>query len=99
MALTAEADATTSGDDGTQPRRPERISAPAAVKPPNSALFVPAARTPNNRIVPTAVTSNSANGTADPNRKKLPIRTAAGFWAKKTLTTSPAAKGLMYGSP
>ena len=99
MALTADADATTSSNDSTQPRRPERISAPAAVNPPNSAMFVPAARTPKNRILLTAVTANSPNGTADPNRKKLPMRTAAGFWAKKTLTTSPAAKGLIYGAP
>lgn len=66
MARTAGTEAATSGTDNTQPNRPEKMSAWAAVNPPNNAMLVPAVRTPINRNRLTMV-----RGTAEANKKKL----------------------------
>src|SRR6266702_820846 len=99
MAFTAGAEATISGKDKIQPDKPDTMSAFAAVSPPKSAMFVPAALTPMKRRRLTMVTANSPKGTAEANKKKLLTRTADGFCAKNTRITSAAAKGLTYGAP
>ena len=54
-------------------------------------MFVPAARTPRKRNRLTTVTAKIPKGTAEPNRKKLLTRTAAGLCARKERSASPEA--------
>ncbi len=87
-----------SGSDTIQPARPERISAKVAVSPPKNVMLTPAARTFRNRSQLTIVTAKRPNGTAEPNKKKLPMRVAEGFCMKNARTASAGAEG-RYSAP